>query len=195
MLISASLLSLLYVPTSALEQLHNNPWQDFHLAFLRHRQLTGKPSVALGFTWASITLYWYYLPYHLWLQMLLSTHTEPLFGKKKMGWALSCLSEMLKISVVLHQFQAQILSHFLHWWHGLGHFLWMNRLLSRMNKCLCDDRDLHKGFSQVGQSVTAAESWFSTQSNLERWACRSNGSQNHPQSDNSLCLRWLPPKD
>lgn len=35
MLISASLLSLLHVPTSALEQLHNNPWQDFHQAFLR----------------------------------------------------------------------------------------------------------------------------------------------------------------
>lgn len=128
-----------------------------------------------------IVLYWYYLPYHLWLQMLLSTHTEPLFGKKIMGWVLSCLSETLKISVALHQFQAQSLSHFLQWWRGLGHFLWMKRLFSRMNKCLCDDRDLHRGFSQVGQSMTAAESWFSTQSSLERWACRSSGPQNHPQ--------------
>lgn len=128
-----------------------------------------------------IVLYWYYLPYHLWLQMLLSTHTEPLFGKKIMGWALSCLSETLKISVALHQFQAQSLSHFLQWWRGLRHFLWMKRLFSRMNKCLCDDSDLHRGFSQVGQAMTAAESWFSTQSSLERWACRSSGPQNHPQ--------------
>lgn len=39
----------------------------------------------------SLTLYWYYLPYHLWLQMPLPTHTEPLFGEKIMGWALVLL--------------------------------------------------------------------------------------------------------
>lgn len=105
-------------------------------------------------------------------------HTLSLFWKENNG-----IGSVLLVwdAEDLHQFQAQSLSHFLHWWRGLGHCLWMNRLFSRMNKCLCDDRDLHRGFSQVGQSMTAAESWFSTQSSLERWACRSNGPQNHPQ--------------